>query len=462
MQETKILQQDHESSFHKHLSKFSCLMIGIGGLIGGGIFSVVGVISKFTGPYAYISYFITGISTLFTVYSYQKLTSKWCSPGGEYTCVQGALYGSKFQNLGLFTGILLIFGYISSMALYSYTFSVYCLLFFNIKYNFSLIIIIVIFLNITFILLNLKGVKESSRIQNLLVLIKLLILVIFSLFGIRFALRDTNQLIINIGLDTKSINNISFMGILLGSSLIIVSYQGFQLITYASFEMEDKEGGLKMMKWALIISLIIYCFVALTAVALIGVSGLIGNAVHDAEIAIGNAALSFLGRYGMMIIVLGALLSTASALNATLFGSSRLTYMMSIDKVLPKYLSKVSKNKVPYISILTIGFLSIILTISTGGALSIAGIAGFIFAQIFFIINFANYKARKSTKSNPIIPIIGMTLTSLFFTILIIYSFINIKYEMVNIVSFFLIESISLFFIFHINSKNNNEKKNTN
>jgi amino acid transporter len=458
MQESKTEQHDYEFSFHKHLSKLSCLMIGIGGLIGGGIFSVIGVISKFTGPYAYISYFITGISALFTVYSYQKLTSKWSTPGGEYTCVQKALDGSRFQNLGPFVGILLIFGYISSMALYSYTFSVYFLLFLNIKYNFYLIILIVIILFIVFILINLKGVKESSQLQNLLVLIKIIILIVFSVFGIRFALQDTTQMITNIGLGFSSFKNINLWGILLGSSLIIVSYQGFQLIAYASYEMEDKEGGLKMMRWSLIISMIIYCFVALTSVAVVGISGLIGSGQHDAEIAIGNAALSFLGKFGMMIIVIGALLSTASALNATLLGSSRLTYMMSIDRIFPKTLSKISKNKVPYISIISIGFLSTILTISTGGALAIAGIAGFIFAQIFFIINFSNYKARKNTNSNQIIPIIGMILTAFFFIILIIYSVSNIKYELVSLISFFLIECVSLFFVFHI--KNNKKSIN--
>ena len=160
----------------------------------------------------------------------------------------------------------------------------------------------------------------------------------------------------------------------------------------------------------------------------------------------------------MLIVLIGVLLSTASALNATLLGSSRLTYMMSMDKILPKSLSKISKNKVPYVAILVIGFLSVILTILTRGAQSIAGIAAFIFAQIFFIINFANYKARRETKSNFIIPLIGMSLSALFFIILIIYSIFFIKYELVSIISMIIIECLSWFFVFHINNKNNDNK----
>ncbi|MFX0034857.1 MAG: APC family permease [Candidatus Hermodarchaeota archaeon] len=446
-----------ESLFHKHLSKFSCLMIGIGGLIGGGIFSVIGVISNFTGSYSYISYLITGIIALFTVYSYQKLTSKWCNPGGEYTCVQGALVGSKFQNLGPFIGILLIFGYVASMALYSYTFSVYFLLLFNIRPNFFSITLIISFLFTFFIFVNLKGVKESSRVQNLFVLIKVIILIIFSIFGIRFALKNPIQLIANVGFNLESFSNINFAGIILGSSLIIVSYQGFQLIAYGAYEMEDREGGLKMMRWSLIISMIIYCFVAFTAVAVLGVSELIGEHARDAEVAIALAALNFIGNYGMTMIIIGALLSTASALNATLLGSSRLTYMMAKDGILPNSLSKISKNKVPYVSIIIIGILSTALTIVTGGALAIAGVAGLIFAQIFLIINFTNFKVRKQTNSKIIYPLIGMIFTFSFFLILIIYDILNIKQEIFSLISFLLIEGCSLFFVAHINHKNNSK-----
>ncbi|MFX0005005.1 MAG: APC family permease [Candidatus Hodarchaeota archaeon] len=456
MQEPYLARENLDSAeFHKHLSKFSCLMIGIGGLIGGGIFSVLGVVSMFTGPYSYISYFITGIASLFTVYSYQKLTSKWCNPGGEYTCIQGALSGTKFQNLGPFVGILLIFGYISSMALYSYTFSIYFLLLLNLEFNFFLITLIITILFSFFIFVNLKGVKESSRIQNLFVLIKVLILIAFSILGIRSALRDPIQLINNVGVSPESISNLNFFGIILGSSLIIVSYQGFQLITYGVYEMEDRKGGLKMMKWSLIISLIIYCFVSFTAVAVLGISELIGEHIHNAEIAIGIAALNFMGNFGMTIMIIGVLLSTASALNATLLGSSRLTYMMAKSQILPKIFSKVSENKVPHISIIIIGLLSISLTILTGGALSIAGVAGLIFSQIFLIINFANFKARKQTNSNLIYPLLGVAFNFCFFSILIIYSISNIKQELFSLISFLLMECLSLFFVLHINHKNN-------
>ena len=431
-------------------------MIGVGGLIGGGIYSVIGAISSFTGPFSYISYILTGVVALITVYSYEKLTLKWCSPGGEYTCVQSIFSESKLRNLGPFIGLLLYFGYIATMALYAYTFSVYFLLIFDVGYNFYIIGVIITFLIIGLIFLNLKGVKESARIQGILVIIYIAIFIFFIILGIRFAMQNPDRLITNVGLDNNSIANINFIGIILGSASLLVSYEGFQLIAYGVDEMKETEEGLKMMKYSLLISMIIYFLVGFTTMAVLGVSGLMGDNPQEAEVAIATAALISIGTLGMFIIIIGALLSTTSALNATMLGSSRLAFMMSKDKVLPEKFSRISKNKVPYISIIITGTLCIILTLFTGGALAIAGVAGLIFSQIFFIINFSNFKARKDTNSNAVLPIVGMILTGSLFTILLVYNILNFENGIFVLISFFLMEGVTLFFVFHI-SKNNNK-----
>ena len=447
---------DHDAEtqlFHKHLGKFSCLMIGVGGLIGGGIFSVVGVISSYAGSYAYISYLITGLIGLFNVYSYQKLTSKWCDPGGEYSCVTNAFINTSLKLLGPFIGILLYFGYISTMALYAYTFSVYFMLIFSIEYNFLFITLITIGMITFFTLVNLKGVKESARVQNIFVTIKVLILILFVFFGLMSSLKNPTLFLNNVGLSSKSLNKINFPGILIGSSSIIVSYVGFQLIAYHSYEMKNVDGGLKMMRWSLIISMIVYISVAFTAVAVLGVSGLVGENVHDAEIAVANAASNFMGPLGLYIVIVGALLSTASALNATMLGSSRLAYMISFDGIFPKILSKISKNKVPYISIIFTSSMSVLLSIFTGGALAIAGLAGLIFAQVFFIINYSAFKSRKIIQSNAILNLIGMVLMAFLFTILLFNYIMNLETEIFSLISFVIIELATLLFVYNLNKR---------
>ncbi|NHJ21825.1 MAG: APC family permease [Candidatus Lokiarchaeota archaeon] len=451
MEKPEITVKTEAHLFHKHLSKFSCLMIGIGGLIGGGIFSVIGAISTYTGPYAYMSYLITGCIGLFNVYSYTKLTKKWSDPGGEYSCVSQVFCDTSLAFLGPFIGILLYFGYISTMALYAYTFSIYFLLIFNIKYDFIVISIIIAFIISMFALVNLKGAKESSRIQNIIVSLQILILILFVIFGLNYSLKTPNTLLTNVGFNTGLFSK--FPDIFIGSGSIIVSYVGFQLIAYHSYEMKDVNGGLKTMKWSLIISMLIYIAVAFTAVAVLGVSGLVGGSSSDAEIAIANAASNFMGPLGMFVMIIGALLSTSSSLNATMLGSSRLAYMVSFNKVFPRFFSKISKNKVPYNSIIITGVFSVVLSLITGGALAIAGIAGLIFAQVFFIINYTAFKSRKVIQSKPIINLLGMVFMALLFITLMTNYLTHLDSEFYSLIAFACIELVTLFFVLNLRKK---------
>jgi amino acid transporter len=203
--------------------------------------------------------------------------------------------------------------------------------------------------------------------------------------------------------------------------------------------MKDVSGGLKMMRLSVIISLIVYVFVGFTALAVLGLTDLIGTG-NDAEVAIANAALNFMGPFGTVIVIIGALLSTSSALNATILGSSRLLYMLGKDGMFFKKLSKVNKNKVPSNAIILISVLSVIFTIITGGALAIATVAGFVFSQVFFLMNFTNYKAKKKTSSRSILPILGMATTLSMFTILLGNSILNFKKEYITLIIFISIE----------------------
>jgi len=445
----KIKKKNLESEFEKSISKFSCLMIGIGGLIGGGIFSVIGAISKYTGPYSYISYIITGIVALFTIYSYTKLNKIWASPGGEYTIVKNAFAGERYKSLGPIIGLLLYFGYIVTIALYAYTFSVYFLFLFRIPTNYFFIVLIIICLISFFTILNLFNIKDSAFLENILVFTKIIILGLFIIFGLMYAFSDSNQVVNNLGLGDSILMNFNLLGVLVGSASIVVSYQGFQLIAYEVYEMKNKSGGLKMMKWSLIISMILYIFVSITAVSILGISGLIGDDPHDSEVTIAIAANKFLTPIGAIVIVIGALLSTASALNATIIGSSRLAFIMGSEKLLPKALFKLNSNHEPYISIIVVGVLSIMVTLLTGGALAIAEVAGLIFSQIFFIMNFTNYHMRKKTNSKALYPIIGMICTAGFFIILLIHSFLNIFTDLISLVIFFIIEGLTVLFVIY-------------
>jgi amino acid transporter len=207
------------------------------------------------------------------------------------------------------------------------------------------------------------------------------------------------------------------------------------------------------MKWTVIIALILYVSVAFAALGVIGAPELIGLGEKDAEVGVALAANQFLGAFGLYIIIIGALVATASALNATMLGSSRLAYMLAKEKVFPSKFSNISKAKVPNISVFFTAFISILLTLLAGGVLAIASIVSLIFSQIYFIINFTNFKVRKLTNSNAIIPILGMILTATYIIILIFSYIINIETEIFTLTVVSIVEVITIIFVVYLKKK---------
>jgi len=126
------------------------------------------------------------------------------------------------------------------------------------------------------------------------------------------------------------------LGLLMGSALIFVAYEGFELIPNAVHETRDPERDLpRGILLSIAITIAIYVLVSLVAV---------GNLLPEEigkykEYALAEAAKPFLGHAGFLLIGLGALLSTASAINATLFGTARLGKVMAEEQALPRVFS---------------------------------------------------------------------------------------------------------------------------
>jgi amino acid transporter len=115
---------------HKNaiISLAAAIAIGIGGMIGAGIFSILGVVAKASGAAMWISFLIGGIIALFSTYSYAKLGARFPTVGGAVEfIVQGWGKGVISGGINVFMWI----GYIISIALYAQGFAAYCLTFFH-------------------------------------------------------------------------------------------------------------------------------------------------------------------------------------------------------------------------------------------------------------------------------------------------------------------------------------------
>lgn len=391
-----ILEIDSQAKLAKELGLKEALAIAIGAMIGGGIFTALGRVVVLAGPFAVFSFLLGGIISLLTAHSYVKLVSKYPSAGGEFVILRRGFSNPFFGN---FIGMLLWLGYSVTIALYASTFGAYVSEWFHriIEISFfdphstdlinfrQLMSATAIF---TFMAINLKGVKETGFIQNIIVSFKLGVLLLLATIGLLFIQPDRYvKSFERVESTGGSVFMTFFSGIFVGGAIIFVSYEGFQVIANTVEELKDPTRIVPIgMYVSVVVVTITYMAVSFVAIGLID-----GEITETALIQ----AVEFLGPVAVTLITLGAIASTTSAINATLLGSSRLAYVMSDWEAFPKKLATISqKSKVPYVSIIVTSVISFLFTALGTGSV-IAEVGSIIFLVIFLAINFSVIKIYK-------------------------------------------------------------------
>ncbi|MGV6815914.1 MAG: APC family permease [Thiotrichales bacterium] len=404
---------DHRSNQEERLNLKEVIAMGVGGMVGGGIFSVLGLAIAQAGHAAPIAFALGGFIALLTGLSYASLGLHYESDGGSFTYLEHAFENRNIAGIG---GWLLLVGYVGTMALYAFTFGVYGAAMLGadeaahpLMHHLLQSLILLLFLSI-----NLYGVKASGTSELMLVTVKVLILALFGIIGIFYARADHLLPVFNQG----------YVGVVMGAALIFVAYEGFELIPNAVREMENPQRNLRRgIIWSIGITVVIYVLVSLVAV---------GNLTLDEvqqykEYVLAVAAKPMLGQAGFLLIGLAALLSTASAINATMFGTARLGMEMAVGQALPKLFSRRSPvNHIPWVSLLAITLITLAF-VNTANLTIISSFASSTFLLIFAAINLSAWKLRKTINPQAsrwqaeILPLTGVVLSLLSWATLMIY-----------------------------------------
>ncbi len=363
----------------RELTFLEALTMGIGGIIGGGIFSVVGIVLNLAGPAVIISFFLCTLTAIMIGYNYVRLGGKFPYCGGSYQYISEAFPKKKFVKR--VSGQILWLGYIVACSLYGVSFGLYANYFFPFIPS-RIFSIILIFLLVA---LNFMGVGKTGRAQNVIVIAKVLILSLFIVIGSFFI--DSSNF-------TPFFSE-GYSSIFLASSLIFISFQGFEIISTASEELKDPEKNLgRAIYGSIVVGSILYFGVAAVSIGTIYYKGLGESGAPLAEVA-----TNFLGSRGGLILGFGGLLSTSSALNAALFGASRLAFSMSNDGELPRIFSHLNrKTRVPALSLIVTGIIIALFT-SSGLIWDLSGLASLIFLVIFMMVCLSNLRLRAVTDS---------------------------------------------------------------
>ncbi len=391
----------------KSLGLKELIAMGVGGMVGGGIFSVLGLAVVQAGHAAPIAFALGGVIALITGVSYTKLGLMFHSDGGSFTFLEHAFTHKNIAGVG---GWLLLTGYIGTMALYAYTFGVYgsamlgkMFLSPTINQHILETLILLLFLGI-----NVQGVKSAGESEDIIVVVKLIILAIFAVVGM-FSIKNEYLF---------PIMNRNGVQVLMGAALIFVAYEGFELIPNAVNEMRNPHRDLgRGIFYSIAITTVVYIFVSLVAVG-----NLLPAEINQyKEYALAVAAKPSLGQAGFLLIGLGALLSTASAINATMFGSARLGMVMAQEKDLPRAFSHRERtNDIPWVSLLVISVLTLIF-VNIANLTVISSFASSTFLLIFAAINLSALKIHRRIGIEVWIPGTGFALTMASWVVLVGY-----------------------------------------
>ncbi len=366
--------------------------IGVGGMVGGGIFAVLGLSVELSKGGAPLAFLIAGGVALVTSYSYAKLSVSYPSQGGTVVFLDRA-FGS-----GLITGsanILLWIGYIIMLSLYAYAFGSYGSSFFPAASQHLWKHILITGSVVSITCLNLMNARLIGEAEDWIVLLKLLILSLFIVVGIW-------------GVDWHKLTPSTWsppLHLVAGGMIIFLAYEGFELIANTAQDVREASKTLPRAFYASVVFVIIlYVLVAMVTVGSLPLNKILGAQ----DYALAEAARPSLGQAGFILITIAAMLSTASAINATIYGAGRLSYVIAKEGELPEMLErKVWGSPIEGLLITAVATL-LIANLTDISSMSTMGSAGFLI--IFAGVNCANVVLAKNTKSKRFISLTGVGL----------------------------------------------------
>ncbi len=381
--------------------------MGVGGVVGGGIFAVLGVAARISGNAAFLSYGVAGLIALASGYSYVKMTEHLEEEGGSFTFLEH--YVSN-KNIAGMVGWILIIGYIGTMAIYAYAFGSFTVKTLGIPHGSLLRGLISIGIVLQFLVINFLGVRNAGVSEDLLVYVKVAVLLGFAALGAHAIVTRPEFTFFSGGIFDKGV-----IAPIIGIGTIFVSFEGWQLLTY---EYSDIRGGAETLKKGVIstilISTLLYILIALVTTSLVSTENIIQHkeavlAFAAKEIFASTLAQAVAGG----LVSLAALFSTASAINATLFGTARFTHKIAADGELPQVFSFKNKEGIPTRSLLIISVLTAAFTF-LGSLKSIATFASISFVMIFGVVNFVAYR-DEGLQIRDWVPLTGFAGTAMVF-----------------------------------------------
>jgi len=414
---------------NKSLGLLELVAIALGGMVGGGIFTILGISVSMIGFLTPFAIVIGGLIAGLAAYSYVKLGLYYRDEGATYSFYKRTYPSSHFSASAI--GWFIIFGYISTLALYAYTFSSYAISSSDFADSIWVRKGLAIGVIAIFTIINIWSVNGMGKIEDVMVYTKLIVLTIISIVLMQHGSTDFGTFVKNMAEDAE---NASVFSILIVASITFVAYEGFQLVINAVNEMSNPEKNIpRAIYTAIALAILIYVVISLGALFAIPMDDIIKNK----EYALAAGAGDVLGKIGTNLVIAGALLASSSAISGTVFGSSRQMAVVANDGYFPKWLS-IKKNNIPKNAIIAMATMASLLII-IGGLELILEFGSITFLLVSLLMAIANYKIREKTNSSKLVTILAIVGLGLGGGLILYYEFTTKWEQMIFIIFLYVV-----------------------
>ncbi|WP_319779618.1 APC family permease [Maridesulfovibrio sp.] len=368
---------------------YGAIAIGIGGMVGGGIFAVLGLAVSMAHGATPIAFALAGSIALLTAFSYAKLSVAFPSQGGTVVFLDRA-FGHDSIVGGL--NFVLWLSYLVTLSLYATAFESYAKTFFPLSMqsawlHHGLISVAII----VPVIINLLGAELISKSEILVVMLKLFLLGIVVVSGFMYI--QPERLAMSTWAPASTV--------IPAGMVIFVAYEGFELIANAAEDISNPSVTLPRAFYGSVgIVIFLYLLVAVLTVGVVPES----LVASSKDYVLAEAARPALGQFGFALVGVAAMLATISAINATIYGSARLGFILAKDEELPDIMERKVWDQ-PF-GILVVGAITLCMA-NLLEIESIAVIASAGFLLIFAAVNLAGAKLAGKINAKRLPMLIG-------------------------------------------------------
>ncbi len=359
-----------DGRFARRLGLIGATNIGLGAMLGGGIYVISGTAAGMIGPALIFAYMATGLLTIFTAINYAELACSIPKQGGGYTFAHDTFGGFP----GFLTGWFMFIGNVVACGLYALAVAHTLAVFVPDATTVTVAMIAIMIIIITFIT-NTISIQRVSEVLGVLNIVQSIVLFSFIAIGMFFIQPQNLDPLVKEGAGIYE-----FMGTV---SFIYISFVGFELITTASEEIKEPARNIPR---AIMLTLLIATAVYMTA-ALVIVGVVPYTQVADSNTPVSDVFGFMLGPGAFYFGLAGMAASNYAALNATFLATARVAYSMGRDRYFPSILDGVNKRFKTPVPALIVSLLLVSLFAASGDITLVASLSDFGYLIGLSIVN---------------------------------------------------------------------------